>query len=229
MDRYAIFFAPSTDTLLWKLGCLWHGRDPETGQTLRSPPLAGMSVGRQDEITRQARHYGFHATLKPPFALKAGTRLADLETALWDYAAGACAITAPALEVSCIGGFLALTLAGPCPALDRLCADCVERFDRWRAPESAEKVEARRRAGLTARQEAMLQRWGYPYVMEEFRFHITLTAWLEEPEISIVENHLRGMFHSVLAMPLYVDRIVLFEESKGTPMRLVRAFPFARR
>lgn len=229
MDRYAIFFAPSPDTLLWKLGCLWHGRDPESGDGFRAAPPAGISAARQDEITRQARHYGFHATLKPPFALKAGTRLADLEVGLSDYAARARAITAPALEVSRIGGFLALTLAGSCPVLDRLCADCVSLFDRWRAPESAEKVEARRRAGLTPRQEAMLQRWGYPYVMEEFRFHITLTSWLEEPELSLAERHLRAAFRSVLAMPLYIDRIMLFEELAGTPMRVRRAFPFARR
>lgn len=230
MDRYAIFFAPSPDTLLWKLGCRWHGRDPATGAAFPAGPSAGMSPARVEEITRQARHYGFHATLKPPFALKSGApRLADLEAALADYAAGARAITAPALEVSRVGGFLALTLAGPCPALDRLCADCVSLFDGWRAAESAEKIEARRRAGLSPRQEAMLRRWGYPYVMEEFRFHITMTTWLEEPEISLVERHLRAAFRSLLAMPLYVDRIALFEEVDGAPLRIRRAFPFARR
>jgi hypothetical protein len=229
MDRYAIFFAPSPDTLLWKLGCLWHGRDPETGRSLRPPPPVGMNAARQDEITRSARHYGFHATLKPPFAPKAGTRIDDLEAGLAGYAAGASAIVAPALEFSRIGGFLALTLTGPCPALDRLCARCVADFDGWRAEESAAKVEERRRAGLTPRQEALLGRWGYPYVMEEFRFHMTLTMWLEEPELSLVERHLRGLFRSVLAMPLYIDRVVLFEELDGAPMRARRAFPFGRR
>ena len=35
------------------------------------------------------------------------------------------------------------------------------------------------KSGLTDRQEALLTQWGYPYVMEEFRFHITLTGALD--------------------------------------------------
>jgi putative phosphonate metabolism protein len=227
-DRFAIFFAPRPDSLLGKLGCRWHGRNPATGEAFSPPLPQGLAAARHEEIVQAPRHYGFHATLKPPFALQPGTSAQRLEAELAAFVSGAGAIIAPALEVRRIGGFLALTLAGPCPALDRLCAECVTRFDPYRAPESAEKVESRRRAGLTPRQEALLARWGYPYVMEEFRFHMTLTAWLVEPEVSLVEQHLRMYFRSVLAAPLFIDRVALFEEKEGAPLRVRRVFPFER-
>ena len=48
------------------------------------------------------------------------------------------------LRVGELGGFLALVPAEPCPAMDRLAAACVETFDRFRAPLTAED-RARRR------------------------------------------------------------------------------------
>jgi putative phosphonate metabolism protein len=225
-DRFAIFFAPRPDSLLWKLGCRWHGRDPATGEAFSPPLPEGLSAARHEEIVRAPRHYGFHATLKPPFALKPETSAPMLEAELAALASRLRAIIAPALEVSRVGGFLALTLAGPCPALDRLCADCVTRFDSLRAPESAQKVASRRIAGLTPRQEALLARWGYPYVLEEFRFHMTLTTSLAGPEVSLVERHLRLYFREVLAAPLFLDHVALFEEMAGAPLRVRRFFPF---
>jgi putative phosphonate metabolism protein len=225
-DRFAIFFAPRPDSLLWKLGCRWHGRDPATGEGVRAPLPDGLTAERHEEIVRAPRHYGFHATLKPPFALKPGYCAAMLEAELAALVSRQRAIIAPALEVRRIAGFLALTLAGPCPALDRLCAECVARFDPLRAPESAQKVESRRLAGLTPRQEALLVRWGYPHVMEEFRFHMTLTARLVEPEASLVERHLCAYFRGVLAAPLFIDCVALFEERQAAPLRVRRIFPF---
>ena len=46
-------------------------------------------------------------------------------------------------------------------------------------PPGAAELERRRKAGLSAAQEKMLLRWGYPYVLDEFRFHLTLTGRLQ--------------------------------------------------
>jgi hypothetical protein len=227
-DRFAIFFAPAQDSLLWQLGCAWHGRDPATG-ALHAPLVPpGFTRARREEIVRSACHYGFHATLKAPFSLKAGGDVAALETELRAFTARQRAFVAPALQVSRIGGFLALTMGGPSPQMDRLCADCIERFDQFRASEPPQKVAERRR-GLTPRQEVMLARWGYPYVREEFRFHMTLTTRLEEPELGLAERHLQDHFRDALAAPLLIDCIALFEECGGAALRVRSCLPFGAR
>lgn len=227
--RYAIFFASPPESLLWRLGCIWHGRDPATGAILVPRLPDTLTRARHEEIVRPARHYGFHATLKPPFALKPGMKAGGLEAELDAFARNRTPFLAPALQVSRIRGFVALILGGRSPEMEQLCAECVETFDSYRAPEPPGKLAERRAAGLTARQEAMLVRWGYPYVMEEFRFHMTLTTHLKAPEIDLVERHLHSHFRSVLASPLYVDRVMLFEEPPGEDMRVRRQFLFGRR
>jgi hypothetical protein len=72
--------------------------------------------------------------------------------------------------------FIALVPQTPSPAIDRLAADCVEAFDQFRAPLSAAERKRRFAAGLSKRQAKYLERYGYPYVMDEFRFHMTLTG-----------------------------------------------------
>lgn len=223
--RYAVYFVPRPDSLLWRLGCAWHGRDPASGARFAPALPAGLAPERYEAIIASARRYGFHATLKPPFALKPGTTAEALVAALEDHAARAAPFVAPALEVTRLGGFLALTLCGASPAMDRLCANCVRDFDRFRAPPTQEELAARRTAPLTPRQDELLARWGYPYVMDEFRFHMTLTASLDGEELAIVERHLLSVFRPVLAAPLYVERIALFcQQSPGADFALLRSF-----
>ena len=68
--RLGLYWAPELDDPLHALGSAWLGRDAETGATLPQPAVPGLDLA---EITAEARGYGFHATLKPPFALAPGT------------------------------------------------------------------------------------------------------------------------------------------------------------
>jgi len=43
-------------------------------------------------------------------------------------------------------------------------------------PLSATELARRRQAGLTAAQDALLLTWGYPWVLDEFKFHLSLTG-----------------------------------------------------
>src|SRR3546814_20748675 len=80
------------------------------------------------------------------------------------------------LRLVILDGFLALVPSGPSDALEALAAGCVQRFERFRAPPSALELARRRSNGLTPRQERNLKDWGSPYVLADFRFHLTLTA-----------------------------------------------------
>lgn len=226
--RFAIYFAPPEDSALWALGNDWLGRDAATGAPRRRPAADGFSAARLDAITRTAAGYGFHATLKPPFALAEGESADALIAAAEAFAAGRAGFRAPPLAVGAIDGFVALVPSGPSADLDRLAADCVRDFDSFRAPPSPADLRRRRRAGLTDAEEALLRRWGYPYVMEAWRFHMTLSGRLDDVERERLMAVLAPLFRPVSAEPLIVDAISLFrQDDRSAPFRLMRRFPFA--
>lgn len=222
--RYAIYAAPPTGSALAGFGASWLGYDAETGRTLSPPEVDGLTPERWDALTRRARHYGFHGTFKAPFELAGDGRAEDLAEAATAFAANGAPFDVR-LGLARIGGFLALTPIEDSLALNDLANGCVERFERFRRPESPEQV-AKRRAGLTARQSAHLDRWGYPYVFEDYRFHMTLTDPLPDEESGALRAALGALLEPLLAAPLRIDALCLFRQADRTsPFRLIRRFP----
>ena len=219
--RHAIYFAPAPGTMLHAAGSRWLGRDAFTGETLPQPDLAGMAA-----LTAEPRRYGFHATLKPPFALREGVEA--------DALMRAAALAARersfrvAHRIGIIDGFLALVPDRECGQLDALAGRCVAALDGFRRPPDAEELERRRRMPLTQRQEAHLLQWGYPFVFEDFRFHMTLTETLSEAEAQRIAADASEHFAPVLNAPFLIDGITLFEEAApGAAFLATRHFPFA--
>lgn len=227
--RYAIYLAPPADSALWRFGCSWLGRDPETGEDLPQPAVAGLTPERLRAITASPRRYGFHATLKPPMRLAEGTSLEALIEALGAFARDRRPFTAPPVVPRSLGGFLAFVPSAPAPDLNALADDCVRAFDRFRMPPSPAELARRLAAGLTARQQALLREWGYPYVLDEFRFHLTLTGRLAEPERSRVLADLSTRTAGLATQPLAVEGVALYvQEHPDAPFTLMRRFPFGR-
>jgi putative phosphonate metabolism protein len=213
--RYAIYFAPDAASPLARFGDEWLDYDAAAGAMVAQPVVPGVASERLFAITAEPRRYGFHATLKPPFALAEGRNAASLEAAVAALAGGFVAFVAPRLRLASISGFWALTLSEPCPMMDQLAEHCVEEFDRFRAPPTPAELARRRRAGLTPRQDALLMRWGYPYVMEEFRFHMTLTARLDRDEGAAVGRLLEPLVEPLCLTPLTVGAISLFRQQRN--------------
>ena len=221
--RYALYAAPPTGSALAAFGASWLGYDAETGQAMTPPDLPGLSSERWDALTRRARHYGFHGTFKAPFELADGASADQLTTALTAFAAARRAFDLP-LTLARIGGFLALVPASEVVAANDLANACVEAFDGFRRPETAEQV-AKRRAGLTARQSDHLDRWGYPYVFEDYRYHMTLTDPLPGEESDRLLGALTDLLAPLLAQPMRLDAICLFAQpERSAPFRLLRRF-----
>ncbi len=227
-ERFAIYYAPAADTPLWRFGTSWLGRDPETGADIVVADLPGLTGAARQEITESPRRYGFHATLKPPFRL-ARERSADtLHAELATFAQARRPFAAPALEVSALDGFLALTPGTPWPEMDALAADCVTTFAPFRAPPDDAERTRRAAAPLSARQAGHLERWGYPYVLDQFRFHMTLTGRLDDDVRSRVRTILADQAGDSLRAVPPVDGIALYHEAEpGAPFRLIARFPFA--
>jgi hypothetical protein len=185
--RYAIYYTPPADDPLTRRAAAWLGRDAFTGAALARPRLAGLEgldldAQALDALTDDPRFYGFHATLKAPFELAPG---AD-ERALLDLAEAFSARQTPfeaVIAPAGLGRFLAFRLAGPSPGMQALHGACVREFDTFRAPLGAAGLARRRKAPLTAEQDAQLLTWGYPYVFDDFRFHMTLTGSIADPAL----------------------------------------------
>lgn len=232
-ERYAVYFVPGPETALWRTGCRWLGRNPEASQDIAPmppPEAVGAGMSREDwaAATAKPRRYGFHATLKPPFHLAEGCDVADLDMALARFAAGRKALQGPALAVARLDGFLALCPQGAAGGLDSLAGDCLRAFEPFRRPLDGETLTRRRAKGLSPRQEALLETWGYPFVLEEFRFHMTLTGRLADDAAARFRAVLEGLFADALVSPLAVGGIALFREpAPGAPFETVRRYLFA--
>jgi putative phosphonate metabolism protein len=229
-ERIAIYFAPRRDSALARFGDSWLGRDVETGAAIDPPRLAAIAPGRLASLTDAPRHYGFHATLKPPFVLAAGSDMAQLQAAAAAFAAERAGFVLPLLKLEAIGKFLALTPAAPVPALAALEADCLQAFDAFRAPPEPAELSRRLAAGLTPRQAELLARWGYPYVLDEFRFHLTLTGSIDDAaERDAVRAALAPLVAPLCAAPVPVDALCLFHQAdRAAPFRLIARHGFGR-
>ena len=225
--RYAIYFAPQADSPLARFGAAWLGRDAETGAHLALPAIEGFSDERMAYITAAPRGYGFHATLAPPMRLAEGCTRGMLDEALGSFSASREPFRAPPLVLAALDGFLALVLSGASAPMQALEDDIIRTFHRFRAPPTpAEYI--RREAGIhTTRQKELLRQWGYPFVLDEFRFHMTLTCALDQDERCALQRALEALTAPLCARPLVVDGIALFEqEARGAPFRLTRRYPF---
>lgn len=185
-----------------------------------------MLSTRISQLTASPRHYGLHATLKAPFRLSEDAGEEALKDALRAFAAQRRVFAMPPLEVAVLGGFLALRPAQPSAALQALAAECVTQFDRFRRPADAQETGRRLAAGLDARQQALLAQWGYPYVLDQFRFHLTLTDRLDAPERERLQTWLEDYFAPALEQALRCDHLCLFVESDARGFRLVARFAF---
>ena len=192
--RYAIYFAAGSDSALSRFGAELLGYDAYTGDELPFPDAALHVAPDWRDITADPRKYGFHGTLKAPMALAPDRTEAELLAACATFAGKPRPVPVIRPVVDAISGFIAVIPAEPVDALQELAADCVRAFDGFRTALTAEDRARRKPEKLSERQRDYLDRWGYPYVMEEFRFHMTLTGRLDAERRGPILEMLRARF-----------------------------------
>ncbi len=212
VHRYALYLAPAADSPLHTFASGWLGRDAVTGESLPQPEVAHVAPDRFREITASPRRYGFHATLKAPFRLARGRTATELHERVGAFAKTIAPFEIQ-LEVKSLRGFLAFMLARPSPQLAALQEACVRDFEPFRAPLSDVELEKRMRSPLTPRQLEHLERWGYPYVMEDFVFHMTLTDKLHDNLHDRVLTDLCARTFDLTRTTFPVDAVCVFEEA----------------
>lgn len=213
--RAAVYFTPPEEAELTRLAAEWLGRDAFTGMGTRAPdPLL-------DPLVAEPARYGFHATLRAPFRLRDGSDLSDVRATLTAVAERSVPARIDRLKLARLGSFFALVPSAPESSISKIERAVVETFEPFRAPLNEAEIARRRPERLTDRQRENLERWGYPFVREDFRFHMTLTGPVDVEQADRIEGILAERFAPVLGQPLAIDGLALFTEDRaGTPFRV---------
>ena len=218
--RFAIYFTPAPGPFA-DFGAAWLGWDAVNGVTLPAPNLPNLPMSLK-EITKTPRKYGLHATVMHPFRLAPDRDEGEVETALEEFCLRYGPIAIDSLKLMRMGGFLALVPNKRNNRLNLLAAAAVKRFDTFRAQPMEDEILKRDSGRLSANQRRMLELWGYPYVMDEFRFHITLTEKLPEFQIERIENAIELLFKSHLPQPFEIDALSLTGEALDDRFHVIR-------
>lgn len=224
--RYALYFAPMAEHPLGAFGRRWLGRDPETGGDMPPPPIEGLDPSEITALTEGPARYGFHATLKAPFAMAGGYTLHDLDRSITALAGSLQPVRLSPMRLDLLNGFLALVPPGSATSLNNLADRCVVVLDRMRAPLTPEDRCRRLKDGLSPRQLELLDHWGYPYVLDEFRFHMTLTGRLDPARAKRIMAAMAGPLAALTRHALSLSDIALFgDPGAGAPFRLLKRYP----
>ncbi|ASW05124.1 DUF1045 domain-containing protein [Rhizobium sp. 11515TR] len=225
--RYALYFTPPKDDPLTSLAARWLGRDAFSNEIFSDKAMSPLPEGHA-ELTADPRRYGFHATLKAPFELAASVTERDLLEVAAEFASQTKAFTIPELVLGQLGHFFALVPGSLYQPLQDFASRVVKTFEPFRAPLSEHDIARRKPEGLTEPQRANLLRWGYPYVNDEFRFHMTLTGRVPAERQAEMHDVLRERFADHNGKPLDVSGLAVFiEEQRGAPFTVRSWLPLA--
>lgn len=224
--RYAIYFTPPSSDALHKVAINWLGRDAFSGEMVKRPSLCALRADEIAQLTEEPARYGFHATLKAPFRLDDAFDESDLLSALMHFASLTAPVVIPRLELKALGSFFALVPSTVVPELNQLANDVVVSLDRFRASLRAHDIARRQPERLNEIQRHNLHRWGYPYVFDQFRFHMTLTGPVDESRRPHINRILDEFFAPVLDEPLEISNLALFmEQEPGAPFEIHSLHP----
>ena len=222
--RFAVYYLPKVDSQLGTLGNHWLGWSVSDGEFVDrlTDPLIPKDIAN---VTKRAQKYGFHGTLKPPMQLKAEFGQTEFLSALRQLISTQRPFTIPEMHVRLIGNFLALTPSAPCHLLDQLATNLVVGLDDLRQPPDESEIAKRASVGLTKQQHLLLKKWGYPYVLEEFRFHLTLSDALHKDRSAALLDAARTIFSTATQSPIRISDVAAVGESETGMFHLIERVP----
>ena len=220
MKRFAIYYAPRPGAFAEAAAC-WLGWDLAQGHAVAQPDVATLA-----ELTADPRKYGFHGTIKPPFRLGEGVTEADLADGVARLALAQRPVRMPGLHLLLLEGFLAFA-PGHDPALADLAAEVVRALDPFRAPLTEAEIARRRPESLTPRQRDLLAVYGYPYVMEEFQFHLTLSGRLTAADAARLQSAAAAYFAGLIPQPFALQDLCLCGEDRAGRFHLLHRYPLS--
>ncbi|SHN61465.1 DUF1045 domain-containing protein, partial [Desulfovibrio litoralis] len=222
--RYALYFVPQQKTLLSALANGLLGRDIFSNTSVPFHCFKEISQQELEIATEEPRKYGLHATLKAPFYLKDNMTEQGLCLALEEFSKKQSSVYCPKLNLKNIDNFLGLTPAvltkseiNAQEEISCFAFNIVKEFDKFRAELSEADLIRRKKQLLSLKQLEYLERFGYPFVADEYRFHLTLTSRILDTEKNkIFFNVFQTYLKEVLDQALFIDNITLCVQSEET-------------
>lgn len=228
-QRYALYWAPEHDSPLGAFGRSWLGHDAEPPAAISQRNDFGLGLDCIERLTRAPRRYGFHATILAPFHLSADAAVDELKARAERFASRRRPICIGRLGIRALGDFLALTPTGSAQALTAFHTECAFAFDRFRAPLSKSDRTRRSQDQLSLSQRLMLAQWGYPYMLSQYRFHLTLTGPLDAAELEPIRTRLADTLESICQQRVTMESLSLFgDPGQGDTFRLIARYPLQR-
>jgi putative phosphonate metabolism protein len=224
--RYAIYFVPPADSPLYRFGADLLGYDSFRATDCDFPADLLQQHDDWRDLTKDPRKYGFHATLKAPFPLRLGKSEIELFQACRTFADITRPVPRIVTMVNALGDFVAVVPSEPNAALNQLANDCVIAFEPFRAPMTTDDRARRNPERLTTQQAQQLDQWGYPYVFNDFRFHMTLTGRIAAERRPGILNSLRTRYAMLQMTSQTIGEIALCrQDSKDSRFTVVETFP----
>ena len=225
--RIALYYAPPMASAWWNAGSEWLGRDAETGESMQPPlvPALGQPVA---SLTVAPRRYGWHGTLVPPFHIAEGHAPEDVFAAANEWAKQIAPFDVT-LQAADLGRFVALKAAQRehDDIIREIAASALHALASLRARPSSEDTEKRLESHLNPRQRALLHEWGYPYVLDEFRFHMTLSDSIDsEPQRAVIRTLWQARTESLGPLPFH-GAALFVQAHREAPFSLWKRLPFA--
>lgn len=220
-QRFAIYYAPQAGPFA-DAAANWLGWDLLQGGTAPQPALPGLF-----EMTAEPRKYGFHGTLKPPFRLAPGVDLSDLKATLTSLAARLGAVEMPGLQMVMLDGFLAMLPLGDTTRLHALACEVMHALEPCRAALTGAEIARRKPDRLTPRQRELLGLYGYPYVLEEFQFHLTLSGRLSPEQAPAIAKAAALHFAALVPRPFRLTDLCLCAEDQTGQFHLLQRYPLS--
>ncbi|HEV7834643.1 MAG TPA: DUF1045 domain-containing protein [Caballeronia sp.] len=229
-SRIALYYAPAASSAWWHAGCEWLGRDAETGRSTGTPDEPAIAALAQTvaTLTGSPRRYGWHGTLVAPFHTAEGVTPQQVLSEAREWASRITRFDAPLSAVE-MGRFVALraTRADDDESIRRVAASALHALNSLRARPSAQDAERRLASGLTERQQTLLHEWGYPYVLDEFRFHMTLSDSLDSASVrAAIVSLWQARAEALGALPFH-GAALFVQPHAGAPFTLWQRLPFA--
>lgn len=226
--RYAIYFTPEPGTALAAFGRSWFGRanDGATLQAFSDSGFAGTGFAKIPSVP--GRYTGLYAQFKAPFSLRDGVGIDAVKQRLIRFAARRKPAETGPLTLAREGRFLVLRPVEPTPLLEWLATQCVAAFEDFAAPLGAAERTAYASPNLSDYQRLLLESFGDPYVLSEYRFYITLTGPLDKTHLERVSQALWPVLEELCNSGVTVDGLSLFGDCGGrSPMRLIGRYRLA--
>ncbi len=213
--RYAVYFVPSDDSMLGEFGA-------HVLQRTRCQDDHPIRLN----VTKKAAHYGFHSTFKAPMELANGFTEQALLDAVQAYTRSKKRVPLTGLRPNIVNGFHALTLPHS-PDVNAFAADVMRTFEPFRAPLNDADRQRRKPETLSERGRKYLETYGYPHVLEEFHFHMTLSNRIENAEEShSYHQWLSELFETRVTQTPWLDQLAVFwQPDRNTAFTRIGEFP----